>query len=327
MSLFCQVKISGKDAWNEKNTNHYFVADISDSLISQVIQPGKFKNWNFKDINFTDTLLFEKSNADWFTFPFQIDSGTTVENFQNEKFYVELQDGALRRTAFSSGLKNYFYTSPQVIVPEEIDFGQVYNFSNSCLLETDTILTISSFDSVLYVFEQDNYINPIAFGNFTMFDGELLSALLIEYKTFRQKKLAYHDLNIGWVYQDLNFTDTIINYRWFIPNFGAIPAFINKENGQYKLFYAQDKPFITEMRDYNKLDILVYPNPFKEILNIKSDLKNKTIEIVDLSGRKMFSQYSFEFEEIVNLSQLNQGVYLLRIIDINETKTIKLIKQ
>ncbi|MER3328773.1 MAG: T9SS type A sorting domain-containing protein, partial [Candidatus Kapaibacterium sp.] len=70
--------------------------------------------------------------------------------------------------------------------------------------------------------------------------------------------------------------------------------------------------------DYS--DVRLYPNPTNDILNIEyvsNNLSSTTITIVDLEGRKLYSQseqfgigkYNFNF----NIAGLNQGLYFISI--------------
>ena len=82
---------------------------------------------------------------------------------------------------------------------------------------------------------------------------------------------------------------------------------------------------ITEI---NKLKISVYPNPTKDYVRI-SNLENKTIaySLVDLSGKVLLNGIiKNKAENKINLTSLNNGVYVLNFYDSNKKKNIKIIK-
>lgn len=72
-------------------------------------------------------------------------------------------------------------------------------------------------------------------------------------------------------------------------------------------------------------DLQVYPNPSNGIVNIKSNISFAKIELFNIIGKKVFETSSIKNNQI-DVSQINSGVYLLRLIDThNKTKSQKLI--
>jgi FtsP/CotA-like multicopper oxidase with cupredoxin domain len=67
----------------------------------------------------------------------------------------------------------------------------------------------------------------------------------------------------------------------------------------------------------------VYPNPTTDILNFRTKNFGDQIEIYDLSGKLIKTKMSDSFNTAIDLSTLNNGVYLLKYLD----KTLKLVKQ
>ena len=79
----------------------------------------------------------------------------------------------------------------------------------------------------------------------------------------------------------------------------------------------------------NLLTVKIYPNPTKGLLNI-SLLSNYNgnilIELYDLNGRKVyFESASILDNKIVNISQLQKGIYLLRMNGDNWSYSAKVI--
>lgn len=72
-------------------------------------------------------------------------------------------------------------------------------------------------------------------------------------------------------------------------------------------------------------DISLYPNPVEDILFIKGNVsKINTIEIYSITGREIM-KLNNKFNSI-NISQLQAGVYFVKLGSENATKTIKIIK-
>lgn len=74
---------------------------------------------------------------------------------------------------------------------------------------------------------------------------------------------------------------------------------------------------ITEIEEHKEaqLDFIVFPNPASMVLTIKRENTDTgLLEMIDLSGRIMFSQFVSGREANVEIENLENGVYLLRII-------------
>jgi uncharacterized repeat protein (TIGR01451 family) len=81
--------------------------------------------------------------------------------------------------------------------------------------------------------------------------------------------------------------------------------------------------------DSFNLDIIdIYPNPSNDYINIQvgeNENRIQSIEITDLLGKKV---YQSKFENRINISNLNQGVYFITLIsNENEKFTKKIIKE
>lgn len=79
---------------------------------------------------------------------------------------------------------------------------------------------------------------------------------------------------------------------------------------------------------------LVYPNPFHNVINIKSTFKgNYTLKVVDVLGRNLYVDFSnnnliSNLNVELNMSDYESGMYFLKLYDdSNHLKTIKIQKQ
>ena len=75
--------------------------------------------------------------------------------------------------------------------------------------------------------------------------------------------------------------------------------------------------------------ISVYPNPANENITINlNNSKADKLEISDITGKIVFSSNAIKVNQILNISHLKQGIYILKLIE-NENIifTEKFIKQ
>ncbi|WCO01597.1 peptidoglycan DD-metalloendopeptidase family protein [Psychroserpens ponticola] len=86
-------------------------------------------------------------------------------------------------------------------------------------------------------------------------------------------------------------------------------------------------PLSIDENDFNQTS--VYPNPFNDVIHILSPTKIANANLVDVLGKTVLSlKGSSEGITTIDLSSLSNGMYFLMLeSDVNEKKTIKLIKE
>ncbi len=67
----------------------------------------------------------------------------------------------------------------------------------------------------------------------------------------------------------------------------------------------------TGISDALSNEIILYPNPVKDILNIKTTIEYKEVDILDLTGKRLLTSK----QKIIDISFLNNGAYIVRIKD------------
>ena len=67
----------------------------------------------------------------------------------------------------------------------------------------------------------------------------------------------------------------------------------------------------------------LYPNPTSDFINIVGEIQNFNIEIFDMVGKRI---YQSKNEDIINIKNLDSGIYLLKIIYNNNYESFIIIK-
>lgn len=67
----------------------------------------------------------------------------------------------------------------------------------------------------------------------------------------------------------------------------------------------------------------IYPNPFNEVINISTNRNLKSIELLDLSGKKILESQ----DKTIDLSFISKGIYFIRLNNGKTIQTKKIIKQ
>lgn len=80
--------------------------------------------------------------------------------------------------------------------------------------------------------------------------------------------------------------------------------------------------------NFSTTSLVLYPNPAKDIINIKglANETNITIECYDIQGKKLFASSLRDSNRSINISTLNSGVYFIKIKSSSKSIIKKIIK-
>jgi hypothetical protein len=85
---------------------------------------------------------------------------------------------------------------------------------------------------------------------------------------------------------------------------------------------------IEEAHDNGLKVAIAYPNPGKDVLNIRTGLKDARVEVYDLRGRLMHSQALTDNVTAINATDWAEGVYVWRVVvNGSEAESGKWIKE
>jgi hypothetical protein len=115
------------------------------------------------------------------------------------------------------------------------------------------------------------------------------------------------------------------NYKIVVSNKGNL---VNKnlvaDNQDYSLLITgANEEVLATAETASKSKISVYPTLAKDIVNVKSQAKIKTINLVDTTGRLVLTSKT----DKINVASLPSGVYILNIITEEGATTKKIVKQ
>jgi hypothetical protein len=84
---------------------------------------------------------------------------------------------------------------------------------------------------------------------------------------------------------------------------------------------------VTAIKEDNKFDGLTfYPNPVTTTIHVEF-VQKFDVEFFDISGRKTLQKSNLKGNEEINLSQLNRGMYIMRVNSGGKFAIRKLILQ
>jgi hypothetical protein len=149
---------------------------------------------------------------------------------------------------------------------------------------------------------------------------------------------------VNWTIENLTLTSGSAKFRgnnsWDLPyNWGATTfptgtgivdgAGITTSAGTYNVTFNSDTfaySFSTTLSvdAYNASNFMIYPNPTKDIINIKSNKVISSLMLFDLTGKKVF-----DTQQVINnqvfIGELLSGIYLMRTKDSEENSVVKKI--
>ena len=74
--------------------------------------------------------------------------------------------------------------------------------------------------------------------------------------------------------------------------------------------------------------MIIYPNPAKELLCIECKEKIHSLIIYDISGKIIRKINTINEENVlINVHELKQGIYLVKIETVSGEKSIKIVKK
>jgi hypothetical protein len=191
-------------------------------------------------------------------------------------------------------------------------YGTVYSFSSDIDNDGDfDIVSVRQFNIDSYNSDYDFfwYENTDGNGNFNahslLFDDDSNFLYSIE----RIKKI-----------QPLDFdNDGNIDIIYLVS--GAYFSFLKD-----KLLWKKNAGIALSVQEFESSYSTIYPNPTRDNLFIKSKIEVNRIEIFDLAGN-LIKNYTYD-NNFVNVSELSNGIYVIKIIEINGvSETKKFIKK
>ncbi len=148
-------------------------------------------------------------------------------------------------------------------------------------------------------------------------------------------------LEIVWIYVGPNQeTATVTETYTFDGQYGyyLIETIVNctaKSSQTWGEIILIDENIILSVNDLNKTNfgLNLYPNPVKDYLTIEYKLEQSSqvqLEIIDYSGKivshNKLNSYKGENSSVMNVSNLANGIYFVRVISNKNIETIKFVK-
>jgi hypothetical protein len=102
----------------------------------------------------------------------------------------------------------------------------------------------------------------------------------------------------------------------------------NITTNQMNTTYSFTSNCVLSVDDFENLNSLsIYPNPVQDRLHFENpeQINLDQVDVFNITGKKVKSFFSFD--EAINLESLEQGIYFVKVMSKNRTKTFKVMKE
>lgn len=278
--------------------------------------PGTNQTWNFASAAGTSTALNYinlSSSVEPTTYP----SANLVEvSGSGESYYNSASTSYTLEGLLTPGTLRIIYSDKREMLKFPITYPNVFNETFAGTVEN--ISAGQTFDR-----SGTNVISADGYG-----------ALILPYATVNNVLRV----TVARDYDDLlgqtpiaNYIDTLISFynattKAVIASYSV--TYVNGSLIASQSSYIAQADLVTgiDVIVNNANNVIIYPNPAKDQITIKSTSPIENVTIIDLTGKiiKEISP-SFGLAQQVNTSDLSQGIYFVNYADENGTHTKKII--
>jgi hypothetical protein len=139
-------------------------------------------------------------------------------------------------------------------------------------------------------------------------DGTLLTTAVKNWNTLNNNDIFKLGIGVGEELSFIGAIDDLKIYNYVISDADVTSLYTN--NTLSSSYFSQ-----------NNLEVSLYPNPVRDILNIEIENDIQSIEIYNIQGQRVLSSNQNQ----INVSDLASGMYLVRIQDIDNNIATKKI--
>jgi Leucine-rich repeat (LRR) protein len=144
--------------------------------------------------------------------------------------------------------------------------------------------------------------------------------------TSTQQNPNYTYSTAGPFYLCLTVDDGAGCVDMYCDSIGENGVVFNKSGG-FTINVISSTPITTSLNNYLELnsEVIIYPNPTSHQLSIETELDLREITIIDITGKIVMS--TKKNTNIINVTNLSDGIYFIKLVVEERTITKKFVKQ
>lgn len=248
----------------------------------------------------------------------------TCLNSDTSDFYFTGFDSSLRLCIYKSNLESDTFSYTKITLP--VEDVQYYLSGLYFDIQSNAIIAIkSTFDEgTESTNRQIIKINPNTGTITNLYTFNTLMTIQNGSTTFDQATRSYILVTIDALFNRKLFVYNTITNTATETTFPANVGEIEADNTNFSILrYAT-----LNIDDFNKNNIVVYPNPVKNNLTIDTHLIDKSIvSIYSIDGRLCYTNHYSQSSINIDLSMLKTGIYTLKIENKLGITTEKIVKE
>jgi len=152
--------------------------------------------------------------------------------------------------------------------------------------------------------------------SFTFIQGLFIGGLICDLQIWLDYEALYFDF-----YQDE--IDFPFVYNIIIIDTGDYILEIESESGNRAIYTNK----FLAVNDKELVDVKIYPNPAKDIINLSALDNIDSVAIYNISGQRVISYLQGSSKISLDVSTLSTGMYIMKVLVGEQTGAYKIIKQ
>ncbi|MCI5054523.1 MAG: T9SS type A sorting domain-containing protein [Flavobacteriales bacterium] len=324
--LMAQPTITHKNAIQPGDK---FISHLVTSGINLQIGTGLNQNWWFSNLNPSSTSTYEYFDPANTPFAAQFPNANLVSFDGTTYGYVELTQSSWLDYGFISTVSNFGdYISTEDPGVPIIKFPLNYGDTSTEIFSNYTsYIDGTAFDSVVSLKTSNLTKEVIGAGNLTT-----------PYESYQNVLLELHEdsyttvnewYNGGSITSTSSVSGTRQTYYWWSEDVNKkhpIAKYVlNADDGTPVSFiYNEIENWPNTIEENINLAVSIYPNPATNWLNV-SNFENEKImiQLYSINGKLLVNEF---VENALDVSFLNQGIYIAKLIDKETNEIIKIKK-
>lgn len=311
-------------------------------ICAQTTQPATFEDLGLKAESYWhgtkdgDTYFksgdFEFShnyNAEWdswnqFAYSNVTATDFSTDNYAEDQYRNVVGKGAENTATFAVVHDGGDYGTPRVKVASPVIMDYVYI--------TNAAYAVNSMengdDFAGEPFKQGDYMRLEIRGVASETEGGDVSKIDFYLADFRSENAADHYIVKEWKKVDLSSLGKVKMLTFRIVSSRAneygnlLPAYFCLDELHAKTQTSTDNLMATEL----EANVILYPNPAKEYVNIQTDWQNYQVSIYNMAGQPIYTQSGLSGHAQISLSTLPSGNYIVKIFSKNASITRRFVR-
>lgn len=296
--------------------NSYWAGELKEGEMS-VISSFKSGSYSFEN-NRSRWEYGELSGESWMGWAYSNDSETDFDNasYETHQYRNKVGTGAEGSKTYAIG-----FTKASIVARDAKPFEAVGTYITNSAYTYNFMV-----EDDLNKFEAGDFFKVVATG---YLDGDSVSEVEIYLADLRSENTSEHFVNKTWVWADLSELGSVDRIDFTTKssrfnNYGELtPAYFCIDN-----FGAEAPVLAAENIAEAAQDIVLYPMPARNNVNIVSKCQNSRVDIYNMSGERVYSARLSSKQASLNIENLPSASYVLRLQDLETGKvyTKKMLK-